>query len=305
MHSVRSCSVLREKGARVGTVVLAAVALVVVPAASASAACADADASPADIGGARAAVAVGCLTNEFRASRGLPGYATDARVTRAAQAHADDMAVRGYYAHTTPEGAAFTTWLDAAGVDWQAAGENIGRQNTTAREVVQAWIASPTHEANLRSATFTQAGYAVAFSDRHPFVWVQEFVRPVAPPAPSAPVGATPTPSAAAPAPAPAPAADTEADDGYDLAAAAREIAAKASASRSGRTLRVRIAVPKQRASRARVRVVVSQRGRVVRRLSAVQATGHSHRLRARLPRPIAGHVVVMVGTKTATARFR
>ncbi|WP_022926754.1 CAP domain-containing protein [Patulibacter americanus] len=266
-------------------------ALAVVPAASASAACADADAWPADIGGARTTAAVSCLTNEYRASLGLPGYAVDARVTQAAQAHADDMATRGYYAHSTPEGAAFTTWLDTAGVSWQAAGENIARQNTTARDVVQAWIASPAHEANLRAPNFTQAGYAIAFSGQYAFVWVQEFVRP--------------TPVAQAAASASAADTDTEDEDGYDLAAAAREIAAKASASRSGRTLRLRITVPKQRASRTRVTAVVSQRGRVVRRLSTIGTTGHNQILRARLPKAAAGRVVVMVGTKTVVARFR
>jgi uncharacterized protein YkwD len=301
MQLVRSCSGLFGNGARLLAVLLAALALAVVPATSASAACADADSWPADIGGARVAAAVSCLTNEYRSSLGLPGYTVDGRTTQAAQAHADDMAARGHYAHSTPEGAAFTTWLDAAGVPWRAAGENIGRQNTTARAVVQAWIASPAHEANLRSPDFTHAGYAIAFSSQYAFVWVQEFVRPTPVAQPAAP---------AAPAPATTrdatiPDADTEADDGYDLAGAAREIAAKASASRSGRTLRLRIAVPKQRASRTRVTAVVSQRGRVVRRLSALGATGQSHSLRARLPKAAAGRVVVMVGTKTVVARFR
>lgn len=302
MQLVRTCSLLVDRGVRLAAVLFAALALTLVSVASASAACADADAAPAEIGGARTSAAVACLTNEYRASRGLPGYAVDARATQAAQAHADDMATRGYYAHSTPEGAAFTTWLDAAGVDWQAAGENIARQNTTARQVVQAWIASPEHEANLSATNFAQAGYAIAFSSAYAPVWVQEFVLPVAP----------------APAPAPARSAagsvaalsgdvtDADAeDDDYDLAGAAREIAAKASASRSGRTLRLRIAVPKQRASRTRVTVAVTQRGRVVRRLSSVQSTGHSHRLSARLPRAAAGRVVVMVGAKTAVARFR
>jgi uncharacterized protein YkwD len=297
MQLVRSWSILRGVVARLGGVLLAALLLALAPAASASAACADADAWPGDIDGVRVAAAVSCLTNEYRASRGLPGYAVDGRATQAAQAHADDMATRGYYAHSTPEGAAFTTWLDAAGVHWQAAGENIARQTTTAREVVQAWIASPAHEANLSAANFTQAGYAIAFSSGSAPVWVQEFVLPT-------PVAA-PSPRTAGPATDRTTDADTEAEDGYDLAAAARELAAKASASRSGRTLRLRITLPRQRASQARVRVAVTQHGRVVRRLSTLQTTGRSHRLRTRLPRPVAGRVVVMVGTKTATARFR
>lgn len=302
MQLVRFCSILLGRGTRALGLVLVAATLAGLPVASASAACADADARPADIGGARTSAAVGCLTNEYRASRGLTALATDAAVGRAAQAHADDMAARGYYAHSTPEGAAFTSWLDGAGVNWQSAGENIARQDTTAREVVQAWIASPEHDANLTSPVFTQAGYAIAFSGTSAPVWVQEFVLPMAA-APAAPAaGAAPATGTAAADGAGTGDAD---DDGYDLAGAAREMAAKASARRSGRTLRVRVALPRQRAARARVTVVVTQRGRVVRRISAVQATGRTHRLSARLPRAVAGRAVVMVGTASAVAAFR
>lgn len=282
-------------GARIWLALLATVVLVGALAPHAAAACADADAQPTDIGVARTALAVDCLTNAYRASVGLPALTTDARLAQAAQDHAADMAARGFYAHTTPDGVEFSARITRAGYAWDVAGENIAHQSTTAREVVSAWVASPPHRANLESTAFTQGGYGVVTSTDGTF-WVQEFALPTPPtPAPAASPRPTATPSGAAD--------DTDAA-GYDLAKAARSLKARATASRAGRSLRLQVTVPGQRASRTRVTVLVSQRGRVVRRLTSIQATGRSHRLRTRLPKALAGRVVVRVGTTTAVARF-
>jgi uncharacterized protein YkwD len=304
-HSRAVAVAPRRRGrALLGAFVLAVVGLGVVPAARAAADCADADALPSVLGTERATAAIACLTNAHRQALGLPALALDGGLTRAAQGHAEDMAARGYYEHTAPEGTAFSERLTAAGVDWSSAGENIAKQTSTPREVVQAWNASPAHEANIASATFTIAGYGLAPADDGA-LWVQEFARPAGPSAeppqvPAAPTGTGPASSGAA-----RPGNGTNGtDDDQDLADAARALAARTSASRAGRTLRLRVAVPGGRSPRARLTVRVSQRGRTVRTLSSTRTAGRSYRLRLRLPRPVAGRAVITIGTTRITASF-
>ena len=106
---------------------------------------------------------VASLSNNYRASAGLPAYTINSQLTQSAQAKANDMASKGYFAHNSPSGATPWTFISNAGYDYQSAGENLALTNEAAASVVDGWYNSSGHRANMLSSTFTEVGYGIAF----------------------------------------------------------------------------------------------------------------------------------------------
>ncbi|HYF10584.1 MAG TPA: CAP domain-containing protein [Candidatus Paceibacterota bacterium] len=106
--------------------------------------------------------ALAAFSNDARAERGLPSLALSERLSSAALAKAEDMARRGYFSHETPEGAEPWIFLERAGYDYTYAGENLAVNFSDSEEVTEAWLASPTHRANLLGANFSEVGFGIA-----------------------------------------------------------------------------------------------------------------------------------------------
>jgi uncharacterized protein YkwD len=109
------------------------------------------------------------LTNEERREAGCGSLEPDARLTRAAKAHASDMAEHGYFSHTSRDGRRFEHRVRAAGYPRPGA-ENIAKGQTSAQQVVREWMASPSHRSAMLTCGFTTIGVA-----RVGNYWVQEF----------------------------------------------------------------------------------------------------------------------------------
>lgn len=127
--------------------------------------------------------AIVSLTNEERAELAVPALAESAVLAAAAQAKADDMAARGYFAHYTPEGRSPWYWLDQAGYAYQRAGENLAVNFSDSEDVVDAWMRSPTHRANIAKGTYSEIGVAMArgeFEGKRAVFVVQFFGTPKA-----------------------------------------------------------------------------------------------------------------------------
>ena len=75
--------------------------------------------------------------------------------------------------HTRPDGSSCFTALDEAGIRYRAAGENIAYGQRTPEQVVEAWMDSPGHRANILSSYFTAIG--VGYRSQGSY-WVQLFV---------------------------------------------------------------------------------------------------------------------------------
>jgi uncharacterized protein YkwD len=118
------------------------------------------------------------LVNEERSAAGCPALGTDARLTAAARAHSADMAARGYFSHTTPEGVQFSTRITDAGYRWSRAGENIAKGQRTAREVMTGWMNSAGHKANILNCSFADIGVGVVADAKGALVWTQDFATP-------------------------------------------------------------------------------------------------------------------------------
>ncbi|MFJ3889593.1 CAP domain-containing protein [Streptomyces rubrogriseus] len=124
---------------------------------------------------ARTTAEVVGLTNRERAGAGLPALAVDARLTAAAQAHSADMVTRDFYSHTDPGGGKPWDRAAAAGADRRTVGENIACGQRSPAEVVEGWMNSPGHRANILKAGFTHIGVGLAGGGRAGTYWTQLF----------------------------------------------------------------------------------------------------------------------------------
>ncbi|TSC82773.1 MAG: allergen V5/Tpx-1 family protein [Parcubacteria group bacterium Gr01-1014_20] len=120
--------------------------------------------------------------NEARGGQSLVLLKLDPNLAKGAQMKAEDMAARGYFAHVSPEGVTPWYWFDQADYNFVYAGENLAINFTDSREVTNAWLASPTHRANILNNHFTEVGIGVAeglYEGRNAFFVVQFFGRPM------------------------------------------------------------------------------------------------------------------------------
>jgi uncharacterized protein YkwD len=119
--------------------------------------------------------------NAVRRRAGVPALRSDGTLDRAAQAHAQDMLARSYFAHKSPEGASVRERSRARGYEWRKIGENIAEGQISVDEVVDTWMDSPGHRRNLLDPGFTELGVGLALGrsgGRYRTVWVQNFGRP-------------------------------------------------------------------------------------------------------------------------------
>ncbi|MET9985254.1 CAP domain-containing protein [Streptomyces rochei] len=115
------------------------------------------------------------LTNRERARAGLPALAVDPRLTAAAQAHSADMVARDFYSHTDPDGGRPWDRAAAAGAARRTVGENIACGQRSPADVVEGWMNSPGHRANILEADFTHLGIGLAGGGRAGTYWTQLF----------------------------------------------------------------------------------------------------------------------------------
>ena len=118
------------------------------------------------------------LGNRFRSLSGASALKEDRRLTRAAQARADDMARRGYFAHTNPRGKTPWDFITEAGYSYGYAGENLATGQRTAEDVQRSWQRSSAHRANQLNRQFTETGIGIA-KFRSGVVVVQIFASPL------------------------------------------------------------------------------------------------------------------------------
>jgi uncharacterized protein YkwD len=118
------------------------------------------------------------IVNTERAKAGCAALTVDDRLTAAARGHSADMAARGYFSHTTPEGVEFSTRITSAGYRWSGAGENIAKGQRTPADVMTSWMNSAGHKANILNCGFKNIGVGVAADAQGSLVWTQDFASP-------------------------------------------------------------------------------------------------------------------------------
>ncbi|MFJ6659402.1 CAP domain-containing protein [Streptomyces sp. NPDC091377] len=122
---------------------------------------------------AAAAAEVLRLVNVERAKAGCTPVAANSALSGLAQSFSESMAARGFFDHTDPDGA--TPWdrAEKAGISGLG-GENIARGQGDAAAVMDAWMNSAGHRANILNCDFTTLGVGVQFGSGGPW-WTQNF----------------------------------------------------------------------------------------------------------------------------------
>lgn len=105
------------------------------------------------------------LTNASRQEGSLGALRENAQLSQAAQRKAKDMLARDYFAHTTPDGKRFWTWIDGTGYNYTLAGENLAIDFSTPESAHAALIASPSHRENIMNKRYKEIGVAVVTGD--------------------------------------------------------------------------------------------------------------------------------------------
>ncbi|MXM66531.1 sigma-70 family RNA polymerase sigma factor [Streptomyces sp. HUCO-GS316] len=114
------------------------------------------------------------LVNRERAAAGCGPLTEDAQLNKAAQGHSDDMAARDFFDHTNPDGADPGQRITAAGYRWSTYGENIAMGQQTPESVMDSWMNSPGHRANILNCSFKNIGVGVHNGGGGPW-WTQAF----------------------------------------------------------------------------------------------------------------------------------
>ncbi|MBN2980254.1 serine protease [Cohnella algarum] len=117
------------------------------------------------------AAEVAKLVNAERAKAGLGALAMDSKLSEVALAKAKDMYNKNYFSHTSPTYGSPFDMMKQFGVSFNYAGENIAKGQRTPAEVMNAWMNSSGHKANILGQNFTKIGVAY-----YNGVWVQMFI---------------------------------------------------------------------------------------------------------------------------------
>ena len=118
-----------------------------------------------------------CGRKKFPATTSLK---QDTALEHAALTHAQHMAARSYMGHKGSDGSMPSDRATRAGYAWVSIAENVAAGQTTAEEVVNTWLASPGHCANLMDPRYSDTGvaYAVKPTAEKGIYWVQVFAAP-------------------------------------------------------------------------------------------------------------------------------
>lgn len=119
------------------------------------------------------AAAVVKLVNKERAKMGLSPLTADVNVASAANVRAKEIV--SSFSHTRPDGRSFSTALKEAGASFRGAGENIAWGQKSPEAVMNAWMNSSGHRANILNASYTSIGVGCYKGSNGQLYWTQLF----------------------------------------------------------------------------------------------------------------------------------
>ena len=118
---------------------------------------------------------VASLTNSKRKASGLGNLTLDSQLSKLARMKAEDMAKKGYFSHTSPTYGSAFDMMKKYGVSYRTAGENIAKGQKTPEAVMNGWMNSSGHRANILSSAYTHIGVGYAKDSKGNTYWVQIF----------------------------------------------------------------------------------------------------------------------------------
>ena len=113
------------------------------------------------------------LTNAERAKQGLPALKVDTELSKVARIKSEDMQKNNYFDHNSPTYGSPFDMMKKFGISYTSAGENIAQGQRTPEEVVQAWMNSAGHRANILNSSYTHIGVGYVENGNY---WTQQFI---------------------------------------------------------------------------------------------------------------------------------
>ena len=125
------------------------------------------------------------LTNQERSQLSLSPLTANPLLTQAAQTHTENMAVQDFLEHTGLDGSSAGDRIEATGYDFSAWAENIAGGYQTPEAVVEGWMNSEGHRANIVNPNLQQIGVGYYFLEEdtgninYNYYWTQVFATPL------------------------------------------------------------------------------------------------------------------------------
>lgn len=113
------------------------------------------------------------LVNEIRTQYGLKTLSEDWELSRVARYKSQDMRDKNYFSHTSPTYGSPFQMMKSFGISYRSAGENIAKGQRTPQEVVNAWMNSSGHRANILNSSYTKIGVGYVSDGNY---WTQMFI---------------------------------------------------------------------------------------------------------------------------------
>jgi uncharacterized protein YkwD len=124
------------------------------------------------------ASAVIALVNQHRSAAGLPALNANGALSSAAAAHSADQAARGVMSHTGSNGSSGGDRITAAGYAWSTWAENVAAGQTSAADVMNSWMNSGPHRANILSRAVQDIGVGSAVAGNGTVYWTMDLAAP-------------------------------------------------------------------------------------------------------------------------------
>ena len=118
------------------------------------------------------------LVNQERAKQNLPALTLNQKLTNVATIKAKDMRDNKYFDHQSPTYGSPFDMMKKFGVSYSYAGENIAAGQKTASDVMNSWMNSSGHRANILNKNYTQIGIGYVTGGSYGTYWVQQFIKP-------------------------------------------------------------------------------------------------------------------------------
>ncbi len=116
------------------------------------------------------------LVNKVRQQNGLSVVTWAEDVAKVARAHSSDMINRGFFSHTNPDGLSPFDRLKNNGISYRTASENIAYGQKTAEAVMDAWMNSSGHRANILNKNVKEMGVGAVKKSNGTVYWTQMFI---------------------------------------------------------------------------------------------------------------------------------
>ena len=123
-------------------------------------------------------------TNVYRIQHGCPALTLSQQLSSAAEGHSEDMALNDFCSHVGSDGSSLGQRIAATGYEYWSAAENIAAGYATPEAVVQAWMTSDSHRANILNCNLLEIGVGYYYlandtgSENYHHYWTQVLALP-------------------------------------------------------------------------------------------------------------------------------